>query len=255
MAGRALGRVLRSPTLFEDVIKTILTTNTLWTATRNMTRKLVNDFQRYAGGEKVSFTHLIAWAVVQGLKAYSNMNTTLRHDDGTPQHVVPKGVNLGLAIDVERRGKRTLLVPNVKHAEQMNFAQFLGIYNDIVRRARDNKLEISDFEGTTATLTNPGMIGTTMSVARLMPGQGVIVAVGAAEHPPGFVGMSDADLARMGLSPVMTLTSTYDHRVIQGGAIDRRTGRMVDGSYQNWTQHPNNPMSSTPRDEALEPAE
>ena len=108
------------------------------------------------------------------------------------------------------------IVPGVKSAETMSFAAFLRAYNDIVRRARAGTLEVDDFQGIGATLTNPGTVGTDMSVPRLMPGQGVIVAVGAAEHPPGFVGMSDADLARMGLSPVMTLTSTYDHRVIQG---------------------------------------
>ena len=197
-------------------------------------RKLVNDYQRYCGGEKVSFTHLIAWAVVQGLKAFPNMNTTLRHDDGTPQHVVPKGVNLGLAIDIERRGKRTLLVPNVKNAEQMSFAQFLGIYNDIVRRARDNKLEIADFEGTTATLTNPGMIGTTMSVARLMPGQGVIVGAGAIGYPPEYHAFPPEVVSRSGISEVMSITSTYDHRVIQGaesGAFLSHIAELLLGQH------------------------
>ncbi|MFW5973090.1 MAG: 2-oxo acid dehydrogenase subunit E2, partial [Bacteroidota bacterium] len=93
-------------------------------------RQLINDYQRYVGGEKVSFTHLIGWAMVQALKAFPTMNTTFRHEDGTPEHVIPKHINLGLAIDIERRGRRTLLVPSIKAAEQMSFPQFLGIYND-----------------------------------------------------------------------------------------------------------------------------
>jgi multifunctional 2-oxoglutarate metabolism enzyme len=179
-------------------------------------RKLINDYQRYVGGDKVSFTHLIAWAVVKGLAAHPNLNTTFRHNNGTPQHVIPSAINLGLAIDVERRGKRTLLVPNVKDAGRLNFAQFLGKYNDIVRRARDGALDVPDFAGTTATLTNPGMIGTGMSVPRLMPGQGVIVAAGAIGYPPEYYAFSPEIVSRTGLSEVMTITSTYDHRVIQG---------------------------------------
>ncbi len=180
-------------------------------------RSLLNNYQKQVGGEKVSYTHLIAYALVQGLKKYPDMNTTFRRDDeGTPQHVKPDQINLGLAIDIERRGKRTLLVPNVKDAGSYNFAEFLGIYNDIINRARNNDLELSDFQGTTATLTNPGMIGTSMSVARLMPGQGVIVGAGAIGYPPEYRGYDPQVASKAGVSPVMTLTSTYDHRVIQG---------------------------------------
>ena len=197
-------------------------------------RALINDYQRYVGGEKVSFTHVIAWAIVQALKAFPNMNTTLRHEDGTPQHVVPRAINLGLAIDIERRGKRVLLVPNMKAADRMNFAQFLGIYNDLVRRARENQLDPSDFEGTTATLTNPGMIGTVLSVPRLMPGQGVIVAVGAIGYPAEFFAFSPEVISKVGISQVMSITSTYDHRVIQGaesGAFLAHLSELLLGKH------------------------
>lgn len=179
-------------------------------------RKLINDYQRYVGGYKVSFTHIVAYAIVQGLKKYSNLNSTVTHEEGKPQHVLPKNVNLGLAIDIERRGKRTLLVPNIKAADQMTFVQLFGIYNDIVRRARDGKLEIADFQGTTATLTNPGMIGTALSVPRLMPGQGAIIGVGAIGFPPEYQAIPPDTIKKMGISEVMSITSTYDHRVIQG---------------------------------------
>jgi 2-oxoglutarate dehydrogenase E1 component len=206
-------------------------------------RRLINAYQRYLGGEKVSFTHLIAWAVVTALRAFPNLNTTFRHEDGTPQHVIPKQVNLGLAIDIERRGKRTLLVPNIKAADRMSFAQLLGIYNDIVKRARDGKLEISDFEGTTATLTNPGMIGTTMSVARLMPGQGVIIGAGSIGYPPEYHAYPPGSVSRVGISEVMAISSTYDHRVIQGaesGAFLSYIGELFLGQhdfYQEIFEH------------------
>ncbi|MDX1545687.1 MAG: multifunctional oxoglutarate decarboxylase/oxoglutarate dehydrogenase thiamine pyrophosphate-binding subunit/dihydrolipoyllysine-residue succinyltransferase subunit, partial [Rhodothermales bacterium] len=197
-------------------------------------RQLINGYQKHVGGEKVSFTHLIAYAVVQALKAFPNMNTTFRRDDGAMEHVLPPHVNLGLAIDMERRGRRVLLVPNVKKAEAMNFAQFLGIYNDLIRRARDNKLEIADFEGTTASLTNPGMIGTSLSVARLMPGQGVIVGIGAIGYPPEYHAFPPDVVSKVGLSQVMTITSTYDHRVIQGaesGAFLAHIAELLLGQH------------------------
>ena len=223
-------------------------------------RKLINDYQRYVGGEKVSFTHMIAWAVVQGLKAFPNLNSTFRHDDGSLLHVLPRQINLGLAIDIERRGKRILLVPNIKGADRINFAQLLGIYNDIVRRARDGKLDVADFEGTTATLTNPGMIGTTMSVARLMPGQGVIVGAGAIGYPPEYHGYPPEIVSKTGISEVMTITSTYDHRVIQGaesGAFLAHVSELLlgqHGFYQEMFEHLSIPyrpytlaLDSTPR--------
>jgi multifunctional 2-oxoglutarate metabolism enzyme len=197
-------------------------------------RELINVYQRYSGGEKVSFTHMIAWAMVQAIKAFPTMNTTFRHDNGTPEHVIPKHVNLGLAIDLERRGKRTLLVPNIKAAEEMSFAQFLGIYNDVIRRARNNELDVSDFAGTTVTLTNPGMIGTTMSVARLMPGQGVILGAGAIGFPPEYHAFAPDVVSKTGISQVMTITSTYDHRVIQGaesGAFLQYISELLLGDH------------------------
>ncbi|HLT48289.1 MAG TPA: multifunctional oxoglutarate decarboxylase/oxoglutarate dehydrogenase thiamine pyrophosphate-binding subunit/dihydrolipoyllysine-residue succinyltransferase subunit [Rubricoccaceae bacterium] len=180
-------------------------------------RRLINRHQQAAGGEKVSFTHLIAYAIVRALGQYPGMNATFRYtDDGKPERIDPDGTNLGLAIDVEKGGKRQLLVPNIKRAQGMSFAEFLGSYNDVVKRALGGSLEVTDFQHTTATITNPGMIGTAMSVPRLMPGQGVIVGVGAIGYPAEFAGMAREGLSRLGLSEVMTLTSTYDHRVIQG---------------------------------------
>lgn len=179
-------------------------------------RKLLNDYARLVGGDKVSFTHIIGYAIALSVKKYPVMNSTFVVEDGKPFHVQPPHVNIGLAIDVERRGKRSLLVPNIKAAETLNFAQFLRAYNDLVKRARDNKLDVPDFEGTTVSITNPGMIGTSLSVPRLMPGQAVIVGVGAIGYPSEYYAFSPELMTRAGMSEVMTLTSTYDHRVIQG---------------------------------------
>jgi len=197
-------------------------------------RVLINDYQRYVGGDKVSYTHIIAYAIVQAIKAFPGMNTIFRRENGTLQRVSPKHVNLGLAIDMERRGKRTLLVPNVKAADTMNFAQFLGIYNDLIRRARGNKLDLPDFRETTATLTNPGMIGTVLSVPRLLQGKGVIIGVGSIGYPPEYNALPPDVMGKTGISQVMTITSTYDHRVIQGaesGAFLKHIEELLLGSH------------------------
>jgi 2-oxoglutarate dehydrogenase E1 component len=180
-------------------------------------RVVINNHLARARGGKVSFTHVIGFALVKALKTMPEMNYGFEVVDGKPNLVKPNHVNLGLAIDVQKAdGTRQLLVPSIKAAEDMGFAQFWSAYEDIVRRARDNKLTLEDFQGTTISLTNPGTIGTNHSVPRLMSGQGCIVGVGAMNFPPEYQGASEETLNRNAISKIMTLTSTYDHRIIQG---------------------------------------
>jgi 2-oxoglutarate dehydrogenase E1 component len=181
-------------------------------------RTVINNHLRRARGGKVSFTHLIGYAVVQALKAIPEMNTGYTTDEkGKPVQLKPEHVNFGLAIDLQKPdGTRQLLVPSIKAAETMGFAAFWQAYELMVKKAREGKLEVADFQGTTVSLTNPGGIGTNHSVPRLMAGQGVIVGVGSMEYPPEFQGASEHTIANLAVSKMMTLTSTYDHRVIQG---------------------------------------
>ncbi len=177
---------------------------------------ITNPLARARGG-KVSFTHIIGYALVKALKQMPEMNNGFDVIDGKPTLIQPSHINLGLAIDMQKPdGTRQLLVPSIKAAESMDFAGFWAAYEDLIRKARNNKLAVSDFQGTTISLTNPGTIGTNHSVPRLMKGQGCIVGVGAMEYPPEFQGASEETLTRNAVSKVMTLTSTYDHRVIQG---------------------------------------
>ncbi len=180
-------------------------------------RIVINNHLRRARGGKVSFTHLIAWAMVQTLKEFPSQNVFYREDDGKPTVVAPAHVNLGIAIDIPKPdGSRSLLVPGIKRADTMNFAEFLAAYEDVVARARSNKLTAVDFQGVTISLTNPGGIGTEHSVPRLMKGQGCIIGAGALEYPAAFQGSSPKTLVELGIGKTITLTSTYDHRVIQG---------------------------------------
>ncbi|GAA2131836.1 multifunctional oxoglutarate decarboxylase/oxoglutarate dehydrogenase thiamine pyrophosphate-binding subunit/dihydrolipoyllysine-residue succinyltransferase subunit [Kitasatospora kazusensis] len=182
-------------------------------------RIVINNHLQRARGGKVSFTHLIGYALVQAIKASPGMNYSYQVKDGKPFLVKPEHINLGLAIDlVKPNGDRQLVVAAIKKAETLDFYGFWQAYEDIVRRARANKLTMDDFTGVTVSLTNPGGIGTVHSVPRLMQNQGTIVGVGAMEYPAEFQGSSPDTLAKLGISKIMTLTSTYDHRVIQGAA-------------------------------------
>jgi 2-oxoglutarate decarboxylase len=186
-----------------------------------------------AGGKKLSFTHLIAWAVVQAARDMPVMGHGYAEDGGKPQRVVPGTTSLGLAVDVERKdGTRALVVPVLRDASEMGFADFAARYDELVAGARDNTLQPDAYQGANVTLTNPGGLGTVASVPRLMPGQGTIIATGAIGYPPGMAGVEPEKLRELGVQKVMTMTSTYDHRVIQGaesGAFLRRVEQLLQG--------------------------
>ncbi|HYU25482.1 MAG TPA: 2-oxo acid dehydrogenase subunit E2, partial [Thermoanaerobaculia bacterium] len=197
-------------------------------------RRVINHHLSLTGQPKASYTHIVGWAIVKAMKQFPRMNSAFAQQDGQPTRIDRDDVNIGLAIDVERKdGSRSLVVPNVKRAQAMDFAQFLRTYNDIVRKARSNTLEISDFEGTTISLTNPGTLGTIASVPRLMQTQGTIIATGQIDYPAEFSAADPSVVADLGISKVMTMTSTYDHRIIQGaesGAFLARIHELLLGA-------------------------
>jgi 2-oxoglutarate decarboxylase len=180
-------------------------------------RIVINNHLKRTRGGKISFTHLLGYAIVQGVKKFPNMNRHFAEIDGKPNAVTPAHTNLGLAIDLQgKNGSRSLVVAAIKGCETMKFGQFIAAYEDIVRRARDGKLTAEDFAGVTISLTNPGTLGTVHSVPRLMSGQGAIIGAGAMEYPAEFQGASEERIAELGMGKLITLTSTYDHRIIQG---------------------------------------
>jgi 2-oxoglutarate dehydrogenase E1 component len=180
-------------------------------------RNIINKYRALQGKGKLSFTHLIAWAIVRALKSNPGLNHAFAQNGNESFRIVRPQVNIGLAVDIAAKdGTRSLKVPNIKNADGMNFAQFVAAYDDIVARARTNKLQVADFEGTTISLTNPGTVGTYGSVPRLMPGQGAIIATGAIEFPAEFAAASAETRNQLGLSKVVMVSCTYDHRIIQG---------------------------------------
>ena len=201
-------------------------------------RTVINNHLKRARGGKVSFTHIIGYAMIRALREMPEMNVFFTEQDGKPAVGFPEHINLGIAIDLAKEdGSRQLLVPSIKGCESLDFGQFWSTYESLVKKARQGALTVEDFAGTTCSLTNPGTIGTVHSVPRLVQGQGLILGVGAMDYPAEFQGASEETIARLAISKVVTLTSTYDHRVIQGaqsGDFLRRVHEILlgeDGFY------------------------
>ena len=200
---------------------------------------MINNHLARARGGKVSFTHIIGFALVKALQAMPEMNYGFEVVDGKPNldQAAPTSTSASPSTSRSRTAPASCWCRRSRAPRQMGFAQFWSAYEDVVRRARDNKLTVEDFQGTTISLTNPGTIGTNHSVPRLMSGQGCIIGVGAMDYPPEWQGASEETLTRNAISKVMTLTSTYDHRVIQGaqsGDFLRRLHGLLlgeDGFY------------------------
>ena len=201
-------------------------------------RQGINSYRARVGLGKVSFTHIIAYAIVRAIAdGVPNMNNGYSESsDGKPLLVRRPSINMGLAVDVDKGdGSRTLVVPVLRDAQTLGFAEFLDQYDALIRKVKTNKLAVADFLGATITLTNPGTIGTVQSVPRLMPGQGVIIGVGSIDYPAEFQGADESALAELAISKVVTVTSTYDHRIIQGaesGMFLKRVHENLLGEHE-----------------------
>ncbi len=177
----------------------------------------------------MSFTHLISYAIVRALEAFPGLNDAYAEQDGQPGRLVRKTVNIGIAVSVEGKdGGSSLVVPNLKNAGEMSFAEYMAAFDDTVARARKGKLQLPDFQGTTISLTNPGTVGTFASNPRLMAGQGAIIATGAMAYPPEFANTPEDTIRQLRLSRVMMIGCTYDHRIIQGADSGRFLARIEE---------------------------
>ncbi len=220
-------------------VPTATSFRTIAVDTLDAKRKALNGVLKEKG-MKVSFTHLIAWAIVKAGIEWPVMARAFEQRDGKPHVIEPGSINLGIAVDIERSdGSRSLMVPCIKGADALDFKGFHGYYEDLITKTRENKLTADDFQGTNVSLTNPGGLGTIASVPRLMAGQGTIVATGSIAYPPAWAHASADRIKQLGISKVMTLTSTYDHRVIQGAESGSFLGRIEellqgeDGFYES----------------------
>lgn len=210
-------------------IPTATSFRTMSVTALDLRRAELNAALKAAGrSEKISFTHLIAYALVLSARDNPGMAASFRRENDTALKV-EAGIHLGLAVDMQRKdGSRFLVVPVIKNAGALDFLAFRLRYEDLVAKARDGKLTADELSGATITLTNPGGIGTVASVPRLTAGQGAIIAAGAIGYPPGFQHADPQTLRQLGVEKIMTLTSTYDHRIIQGAQSGEFLKRIDD---------------------------
>ena len=203
-------------------------------------RRIINQYLKKKNAGKISYTHIIGWAIVKAVQYVPIMNDSYTVLNGEPHVVKKKDVNLGLAVDIEKKdGSHSLIVPNIKKANTLNFRQFFNAYNDVITRSRGGKIEITDFQGTTITLTNPGTIGTVTSNPRLMTGQGAIIATGSVDYPAEFQAVTSDLRTTLGISKVLNITSTYDHRIIQGaesGTFLKKINELLFGEENFYEQ-------------------
>jgi 2-oxoglutarate dehydrogenase E1 component len=231
------------------IVENMETSLTVPTATSNRqvpvkvleeNRLIVNQYLKEQKRGKTSFTHFIAFAILRALEKFPQLNDGFAIVDGNPSRVRRAEINLGVAIDLEKKdGTRTLLVPNVKSAGALGFAEFLAAYDDVIKRARSGKLGLPDFQDTTISLTNPGTIGTVSSNPRLMAGQSAIIATGAIEYPAEYHAMTPEALSLLGISKVVNISSTYDHRIVQGaesGAFLAYVHALLLGEHDFYTK-------------------
>jgi 2-oxoglutarate decarboxylase len=198
-------------------------------------RRTINRHLEEGDRGKASYTHLTGWAILRALEEFPQLNDGYGERDGAPVRLRRRSVNFGVAIDLEKKdGTRSLLVPNIKNANVLSFSEFLAAYDDVVKSARTGKLQVADFQGTTVSLTNPGTLGTVASMPRLMAGQSLIVATGSIEYPAEYQAMAPEALSQLGISKAITISSTYDHRIVQGaesGAFLARVHELLIGKH------------------------
>ncbi len=226
-------------------------------------RRIINQHLTLVGKRKVSYTHLIGWAILRALKTYPGLNHAYIERAGEPFRLVRPQINLGIAADVEGKdGSRNLVVPSIKNAGEIDFQQYVAAFDDLIYRARKVKLTAADLQGATISLTNPGTVGTMGSIPRLMPGQGAIFAAGAMDYPAEFRGVAPEVRASLGISKVMTIGCTYDHRIIQGAESGMFLGKVQDllegaeGFYEEVFAHlkmPHRPVLWAPDHQASLP--
>ena len=192
-------------------------------------RRIINEHLESVDRGKVSFTHIISWAIVHALRHFPEINSSFAIIHDAPHLKKRRSVNLGIAVDFFRKdGTRTLVVPNIKKVDAMTFEEFLHAYDGTIERVRKGIITPSDFQDTTISLTNPGTVGTISSVPRLMKGQGAVIGTGSIDYPAEYHAWAPRALSSLGLSKVMTVSCTYDHRIIQGAQSGEFLGRVKD---------------------------
>jgi 2-oxoglutarate dehydrogenase E2 component (dihydrolipoamide succinyltransferase) len=159
-------------------------------------------FEKKHAGVKLGFMSFFVKACVAGLKEFPAVNAEIDGDDV----VFKRHVHMGIAVG----GPAGLVVPVIRHADDMGFAQIEKTIADFGRRARDGALKLDELTGGTFSITNGGIYGSLMSTPILNPPQSGILGMHKIQERPMAVG------GKVEIRPMMYLALSYDHRIVDG---------------------------------------
>jgi 2-oxoglutarate dehydrogenase E2 component (dihydrolipoamide succinyltransferase) len=190
-------------------------------------KKLKSEYER-AYGVNPTYLVFVARAVVETLKDYPWINGEIRGD----KIVTRSYVNLGFAVELQ--DGKGLIVPVLKNAETLNLLGIAKGVTDIAQRARDKKLMPDEVQGGTFTITNPGGYGTFHGTPVISQPQAAILGTYAVVKRP-WVAQDELGNDVIAIRPIMNLTLTYDHRLVDG-ALAGRFLRDVRKRLETWDE-------------------
>jgi 2-oxoglutarate dehydrogenase E2 component (dihydrolipoamide succinyltransferase) len=194
--------------------------------TRVVTHRNANKDAFASEQVNLTFTAYFIAASVAALKAYPLVNSSWS-DEGVRLH---HAINIGMATSL---GEEGLIVPVIKNADNLSLLGTARIVNDLSNRARAHKLQPDEVKGGTFTITNHGVTGSLFATPIINQPQCAILGVGIIQKRP--IVIADASLGDvLAIRPMMYLSLTFDHRIIDGAIADYFLGKVVD-TLAKWT--------------------
>ena len=187
--------------------------------------KLKNKFQE-ATGLKLTFTPFFARAVAHALRVWPIMNSSVEGDNINYK----RDINIGIAVALDWG----LIVPVVKHADELSFTGVQRAITDLGERSRTKKLKPEDVQGGTFTITNPGIFGAKFGMPIISQPQVAIMGVGAITKKPVVLTDKEGN-DTIAIRSMMHLSIGYDHRIVDGAVADQFMS-VVKAYLENWNE-------------------
>lgn len=182
-------------------------------------RNKVKDEFFKATGEKLTYTPIFLEAIVQAIRDFPLINSSVDGD----KIIRKKDINIGMAAALPNGN---LIVPVIRNADQLSLAGLTRKVNDLAKRARENALLPDELTGGTYTVTNVGVFGSVMGTPLIVQPQVAILALGAIQKKPAVIETEDGDV--IGIRHKMFLSHSYDHRIIDGMLGSKFAQRVAD---------------------------
>jgi len=169
-----------------------------------------NDISR---GRGFSYTAFVTWACSRLLGKYGNINAVLSGKD----IIYRNSVNIGIAVDLDPG----LIVPVAKDADELSLAETSGLINELAVKARSGNLSPEEIQGSTFTITNPGILGTLVGIPIIPHGTSAILVLGAIEKRPVVIENVDTGKDEVVVRKTSLFSLGFDHRIVDGADAAR----------------------------------